>query len=66
MQYFNSDGLEADLCLNATRCAARLATHLQWAKARVAIGTNAGILQAEILDETRVPILANMRYIAKS
>jgi len=58
MQYFNSDGLEADLCLNATRCAARLATHLQWAKARLAIGTSVGVLQAEILDETRVAVEA--------
>ncbi|HEV7786777.1 MAG TPA: diaminopimelate epimerase, partial [Thermoanaerobaculia bacterium] len=31
MDYFNADGLAADLCLNGTRCAAQLAFHLGWA-----------------------------------
>ena len=31
MDYFNADGLPADLCLNGTRCAAQLAFHLGWA-----------------------------------
>ena len=32
MDYFNSDGYPAALCLNGTRCAAQLAFHLGWAE----------------------------------
>jgi diaminopimelate epimerase len=42
MDYFNADGFAADLCLNGTRCAARLAFHLGWAKETVGIATGAG------------------------
>jgi diaminopimelate epimerase len=31
MTYWNADGGEAALCVNATRCAAQLAFHLGWA-----------------------------------
>lgn len=46
MEYWNADGLPADLCLNGTRCAARLAFHLGWARERVEIVTGAGPLSA--------------------
>jgi diaminopimelate epimerase len=46
MDYFNSDGLPADLCLNGTRCAAQLAFHLGWAKHEVQITTGAGRFNA--------------------
>jgi diaminopimelate epimerase len=54
MDYFNADGLPADLCLNGTRCAAQLAFHLGWAKDAVDVRTGAGTVAAERLDETRV------------
>jgi diaminopimelate epimerase len=56
MDYFNSDGLPADLCLNGTRCAAQLAFHLAWATERVLIRTAAGVFAARRLDESRVAI----------
>ncbi len=42
MDYWNSDGRPADLCLNGTRCAARLAFQLGWAEDEVVITTGAG------------------------
>lgn len=46
MRYWNADGGAAELCVNATRCAARLAFTLGWAVGSVAIETGAGTLQA--------------------
>lgn len=46
MSYFNADGRAADLCLNGTRCAARLARHLGWTDGSVAIETGAGTILA--------------------
>lgn len=56
MDYYNSDGFAADLCLNGTRCAARLAFHLGWAKDETAIETGAGLLPARRLDATTVAV----------
>ncbi|MCH9648601.1 MAG: diaminopimelate epimerase [Deltaproteobacteria bacterium] len=42
MEHFNADGGRADLCVNGTRCAARLAFHHGWANSRVTIHTGAG------------------------
>lgn len=47
MDYFNADGLPADLCLNGTRCAAQLAFHLGWAESRLQVITPAGAVQAQ-------------------
>jgi diaminopimelate epimerase len=47
MDYFNADGRLAELCLNGTRCAARLAFALGWAPERVRIATGAGEVLAE-------------------
>ncbi len=54
MDYFNSDGFPADLCLNGTRCAAQLAFHLGWAETAVRIETGAGAVDARRLDAGRV------------
>ena len=51
MDYFNADGLPADLCLNGTRCAAQLAFHLGWAETRVRLRTGAGSVAARRLDQ---------------
>jgi diaminopimelate epimerase len=56
MDYFNADGLPADLCLNGTRCAAQLAFHLGWAEGTVRVRTPAGDFPARRLDETRVAV----------
>ena len=56
MEYFNSDGLAADLCLNGTRCAAQLAFHLGWAEGTVAVRTPAGSFEARRLDEGRIAL----------
>src|SRR5262245_30114574 len=56
MDYFNSDGHPAALCLNGTRCAAQLAFHLGWARTDVQITTGAGRFNARFLDETRVSV----------
>jgi len=46
MTYFNADGTQARLCVNATRCAALLAFRLGWANDRVTIITGAGAIEA--------------------
>ena len=46
MDYWNADGLPAGLCLNGTRCAARLAFHLDWAAGTARIATGAGGITA--------------------
>lgn len=56
MDYFNADGLPADLCLNGTRCAAQLAFHLGWAEEEVQVRTAAGIFSARRLDESRIAV----------
>src|SRR5688572_6262538 len=56
MDYFNSDGYAADLCLNGTRCAAQLAFHLGWAENLLTIETGAGAVIARRCDESRVTV----------
>jgi diaminopimelate epimerase len=48
MRYFNADGRPADLCLNGTRCAVRLAIHLGWADESIDIETGAGPISGRI------------------
>ena len=59
MDYFNADGLAADLCLNGTRCAAQLAFHLGWAEntqRTMRLRTGAGLVEARRLDEGRTAV----------
>jgi diaminopimelate epimerase len=56
MDYYNSDGYPADLCLNGTRCAAQLAFYLNWADAAVAVETGSGMVAARRLDGARVTL----------
>jgi len=56
MDYFNADGLAADLCLNGTRCAAQLAFHLGWAREGVRIATAAGEVSAGQQGGTRIAV----------
>lgn len=48
MRFFNPDGLEAEMCGNGVRCAARFANDLGIVEKKMAIQTIAGILQASI------------------
>ncbi len=57
LDYANADGAQADLCLNAARCAARLAFDQEPSALSVHIETAAGTLTAEPLDETRTAVL---------
>ena len=46
MDYFNADGRPAELCINGTRCAARLALELAWAAQELVVETAAGPVPA--------------------
>jgi len=47
MTHFNADGTRAELCINGTRCAARLAFELGWARGEaVTVLTDAGPIPA--------------------
>lgn len=47
--FFNSDGSRAEMCGNGSRCAARLAYELGLAGKKHVFGTDAGAVQAEVL-----------------
>ena len=57
LDYANADGARADLCLNAARCAARLAFDQEPSASSVTIETAAGALTAEAIDESRTGVL---------
>jgi diaminopimelate epimerase len=46
MTHYNADGGLAELCINGTRCAARLGFHLGWARGEVTLATAAGPIAA--------------------
>ena len=46
MDYWNADGRPSELCLNGTRCAAKLAWYLGWAAGGVTIVTGSGRVEA--------------------
>ena len=46
MEHFNPDGRPAALCINGTRCAARLAFELEWARDELVVETGAGPVPA--------------------
>jgi len=57
MIHFNADGTRADLCLNGTRCAARLAWELGWITgSSMAVQTDAGAILARRLDRDDVAL----------
>ncbi len=58
MEYSNADGQAADLCLNGTRCAARLAFELGWNEGAdsLEIHTGAGPLRAQQRDHQRIAV----------
>jgi diaminopimelate epimerase len=60
MDHFNADGGPAELCLNGTRCAARLAFELQWASDRLVVETGAGAVHArrDAQDEVALELAA--------
>ncbi len=56
MDYFNADGGAAELCLNGTRCAVRLALHLDWASDCIEIETGAGEITGERTGRSEVSL----------
>ncbi|MBL0715668.1 MAG: diaminopimelate epimerase [Desulfosarcina sp.] len=50
-QFFNADGSRAEMCGNGARCAARFAFLHGIAGARMAFGTDAGTIEAEVIGE---------------
>ncbi len=56
MRHYNADGSRADLCLNGSRCAARLALHLGWGDGEVELVTDAGVLRARRTGDDRVAV----------
>jgi diaminopimelate epimerase len=56
MVHFNSDGAKANLCLNGTRCAARLAFELGWAEGSTRVTTDAGAFEARDAGPTEVEL----------
>jgi diaminopimelate epimerase len=46
MRHYNADGGVAELCVNGTRCAARLALELGWAETEVTVFTDSGPIVA--------------------
>jgi len=62
VRIFNSDGSEASLCGNGTRCAARFAFLRVIAGKQMTVETSAGVLEAEVLPDgdvrLRMPVRA--------
>lgn len=54
--FFNSDGSRAEMCGNASRCAARLALKLDLAGPNHVLGTDAGPIKAQVLDDNLVKV----------
>jgi diaminopimelate epimerase len=50
VRFFNADGSEADMCGNASRCAAHLAHVLSIAPATMIFKTKAGVVEASVKD----------------
>lgn len=56
MRYWNADGNSAALCINGTRCAARLALHLGWARGGFLVATDAGSFPARAVAPTEIAL----------
>jgi diaminopimelate epimerase len=56
MKYFNSDGSHACMCGNGGRSVARFAYDLGAANSKMAFETDAGVINAEILEKDRVKL----------
>lgn len=56
LDYRNADGRPADLCLNATRCAVRLAAELGWIEDETTVLTGAGPVRGRLVGQGRVAL----------
>jgi diaminopimelate epimerase len=63
--FYNADGSRAEMCGNASRCAARLAVALDMAGPDLVLATDAGPVQAQVLDNGQVRVrLTKVRDLA--
>jgi diaminopimelate epimerase len=53
VRFFNSDGSEADMCGNASRCAAHLAHMVSIAPSEMTFKTKAGVVEASVTEVVR-------------
>ncbi|MBZ0112457.1 MAG: diaminopimelate epimerase [Thermoanaerobaculia bacterium] len=58
MLHYNADGGRARLCVNGTRCAARLALELGWAEDHVTVVTDAGPIRAIAVGASEIELQA--------
>jgi diaminopimelate epimerase len=56
LRYWNADGRQAALCVNATRCAARLALELGWGEGEIVVATGAGAISARRTAPTEIAL----------
>ena len=56
MVHYNSDGGRASLCVNGTRCAARLAFELGWSEGTTRIETDAGPFDARDVESDQIEL----------
>lgn len=54
--FYNADGSRAEMCGNASRCAAKLAVALGLADPKHVLGTDSGLVAAEMLPDGRVKV----------
>ncbi|GFK93493.1 Diaminopimelate epimerase [Fundidesulfovibrio magnetotacticus] len=54
--FYNADGSRAEMCGNGARCAAKLACLLGMAPERMTLGTDAGPVEAHVLDDGQVRV----------
>ncbi|MEM8961143.1 MAG: diaminopimelate epimerase [Acidobacteriota bacterium] len=62
MVHLNADGSESELCVNGSRCAARLAFHLDWAQSRLDLDTASGRIDAYDEDD-RIRLVLPFEHI---
>ena len=63
MTHFNADGSRAELCVNGTRCAARLAFHLGWATDSIIVETDSGRITARPVSHDEIQLDLSMPKI---
>lgn len=56
MRHWNADGQRAELCVNGTRCAARIGLELGWVRDEFRIATDSGTISARAVAPTEIAL----------